>query len=736
MKKQLLSIFAAVTVSTVVAQVPAAAWSTNQHAIFPTSVANSGVKFMDAVDANVVWVTGIDYAAPSRNYNWYSRTINGGTSFAGGNIFSDTNTYVVANMEGIDANTAWVCSYMKAVQGKGAIHRTTNGGTSWVNMSATGMFTNTTAFANWVTFLTPSVGIANGDPVNGEFELWRTTDGGLSWTPTPGANIPNPNSGEFAIVNLYAKVGTSNVWFGTNGNRIFRTTDAGLTYSVAAVGPVTNTVTEIAFSGPLNGVCYMVNSGGTAELWNSYDGGATWTQVTPLPANLGLFDVGQIPGTGNLVSYGAGNTNQIISYSSNNGLTWTDFGSVAIPYITGDFVNGTTAWAGSFDFTDANSVSFNNIWKFSGAITGTVAPTAAFSLPATLCLSGPNATVIPANTSAGSPSPTYSWSVLPSGATISNATATAPTITFGSANTYTVFLVASSTSGTNTTSWVVNVTACTAPVATFTLPASACSNFSFATGNTSTGAPAPAYFWSVSPATNVTISPSAVGSNPAIQIGTAGIYSITLMVTNPSGTASTTQTLNVAPCAPTPSFSIPTTICWTDPVTVHTFSTVNGTANPPGVTGGITYTWSVLPTTGISVSPNYFTPNLKVTITNTNVTSYTVTLKAKNASATSTLSQVIIADQCTGIAEKGMLSENLVVFPNPAHEQINIVLPASVDTYKIRLTNILGSVVFEEKTLKNSKETSVINLAGKSKGVYFLTVESNNEKVTKKIVVE
>ena len=108
MKKQLLSIFAAVSLSSMLAQVPSASWATNQQAIFPTnaSVQLPGVKIMDALDVNVVWVTGFDGAAPNRNYNWYSRTINGGVTFTGGNIYSDTNTFRIANMEGIDANTA------------------------------------------------------------------------------------------------------------------------------------------------------------------------------------------------------------------------------------------------------------------------------------------------------------------------------------------------------------------------------------------------------------------------------------------------------------------------------------------------------------------------------------------------------------------------------------------------------------------------------------------------------
>ncbi|MDI1354356.1 MAG: T9SS type A sorting domain-containing protein [bacterium] len=729
MKRQLLSIIAALTVGTAMAQVPSTSWATNQNAVFAASssvATNPGVKFMDAVDANVVWVIGTDWGAPSRNYNWYSRTINGGTSFAGGNVFSDTNTYNIANMEGIDANTAWVCSYMKATSNQGAIHRTTNGGASWNNMTATGMYTSTTAFANWVTFLTPSVGIANGDPVNGEYELWRTTDGGLSWAQVPGTNIPNPNSGEFAIVNLYAKVGTSNVWFGTNGNRMFRTTDAGVTWSVSTVGIPSNTITEIAFSSPLNGVCYTGN--GTAlELWNSSNGGATWTQITPLPANLGLWDVTGIPGTGNLASYGAGTGNTIISYSSDNGLTWTDWGSTGIPYITGDFVNGSTAWAGSLSFS-----TFTNIWKYTGAtITGTVAPTAAFSLPANLCLTGPTATVVPANTSTGSPVPTYSWSSTPAGAVFSNPTAATPTITFSSGNTYTITLVATNAGGSNSSSQVITVAACVAPIATFTLPASGCANYSFTAVNTSTGAPTPAYFWSVAPATGVTVSPSSIATSPVIKVTSVGVYTITLVASNASGTAAATQTINVAPCPPTATFSIPANIRFCD---VKTFSTTNSTSNPAGMSGSITYTWSVTPNTGVSVFPNYFQQNLSVTISNSTIPQYTVTLRAKNASGTSTVAQTISVNDCNDVGVNELSLNNLLgVYPNPVKDQLNLSLPNTGQEYGIKITNVLGSVIYQEAS---SKENITISIGNNPRGIYFLTVESKTEKVTRKIVLE
>lgn len=733
MKKQLLSIFAAVAVSSVFAQVPATSWSTNQNAVFPTSVANPGVKIMDAVDANVVWIHGFDAAAPNRAYNWYSKTTNGGTSFTGGNIFSDTNTYVVSNMEGIDATTAWVSAYKKNGPGGGAsgggIFKTSNGGTNWLNMTPGAAYTNSTSFTNWVTFLTSSVGIVNGDPVGGDFEIWRTTDGGTSWTQIPGSSIPNANAGEFAIVNLYAKVGTSNLWFGTNGNRIFRSTDAGLTYSVASIGPVTNTITEIAFSSPTNGMVFMINASTTLELWHTYDGGVTWSQVTPLPANLGVFDITPIPGTGNICSYDAASGSERISYSGDNGVTWTDFGSVAIPYLTGDWVDGSTAWAGSFEFA-GTSTNYTEVWKYSGAaITGTCVPTAAFALPTNIC-SGSTTTVIPVNSSVGSPAPTYSWSIS-SGGSLSSATASAPVVTMPTAGNYTITLIATNSVGSNTTSWVITVAPCTAPVSSFTIPASACTNFSISSTNNSTGAPTPGYYWSVLPTSGVTITPSPASTNPGFLFSGNGTYSITLMTTNSSGTAQSTQTVAVAPCAPTGSIGL-TFSC----NAAHGFSTQTSFVNPVG--GTMSYTWSVLPSVGVTTVGSAFQSNFRATLGSGASGQYTVTVKVKNASGTATITQVIDPDQynCNfvGIEQNSALG-SLSVYPNPAHDQLSISLPQSVDTYKVRLTNILGAVVYEDKAVINSKD-AVINLSNKQKGVYFLTVEFNNEKATRKIVIE
>lgn len=736
MKKQLLSIFVATVAATAaIAQVPSSSWNLNQNATYSTTVANPAVKFMDAVDANVVWTVGMDAANVTRNYNWYSRTTNGGNSFNSGNIFSDTSTFIIANLEGIDANTAWVASFERnspgGGSGGGAVHKTTNGGASWVNMNATGMFTNTAAFANWVTFFTPSIGIANGDPVNNEYEIWRTIDGGQSWTQIPGTDIPDPLAGEFAIVNLYAKQGTSNLWFGTNGNRMYRSTDAGLTYSVNSVGAnPSNTITEIAFSDPLHGICFTSTGGGVVDLWNTNDGGVNWNQISPTPANLGENDISAIPGTGVLVSYGAGTGNEIISYSTDNGLTWTDWGSVAIPYLTGDFVSNTTGWAGSLQFT-AGTNTFTNVWKYTGpATSGTVVPTAAFIAPANICLTGGSAVLNPANTSIGAPAPTYSWSVSPA-ATISSPTASNPSITFSSGNNYTITLMATSATGTNVTSQVVTVLACTSPVANFNLPTAICNKVAFTATANPGGSPAPSYSWSASPA-GLTFTPSIFAQSPQI-VGAPGTYTLSAAATNISGTDVKTMVVTIPNCAPNLAVNSPSAFCKDDGK--FNVVVVNSSTNPP-VGSTNSYTWSVAPTgTNISNQSNVTSIVQYSFVVQNTTKDYTVTLKSKNASGTNTLTQVIKSDACTGVSQQNDFMSSLLVYPNPASEQLNISLPASSDSFRISVINVLGSVVYNETVASSTKETS-LKMSDKPRGVYFLTVQSGKEKVTKKIIIE
>lgn len=257
------------------------------------------------------------------------------------------------------------------------------------------------------------------------------------------------------------------------------------------------------------------------------------------------------------------------------------------------------------------------------------------------------------------------------------------------------------------------------------------------TSNSSTGgAPAPSYSWIATPSSGVTFSPSSIANNPSIKVSAPGTYTIQLIGTNSQGSVSSTQVVTVNNCAPAPNFSFPftsisTTFDHCRPV--DTLRTINNTAI---VNGANSYTWTIQPTSGVQILGPTAT-NLTAKISNAVITVYTVTLKASNLSGTASAVQTVSVElkNCTGIAQNN-LSELLSVYPNPAKDVINVTLPSGLDAYTIKLVNVLGSVAHEEKVTANNKDVVSINVANKPKGVYFLTVEANREKVTRKIIIE
>lgn len=729
MKKTLLSIFGALAVSSGIAQVASPSWSTTQNAAWPK--VSTGVRLLSAVDANVVWATGYDGSAGNtgRNYSWFTKTTNGGALFTSGYIFSsptntvigDTSSFKIAGLEGVNATTCWVVSYLKGTDNKGAIHRTTNGGTSWQNMTPANMFTNTASFADVIHFLTPQIGVVVGDPnpgTNNEYEIWRTTDGGNTWSAVPGANIPNPSSAnEFGLTGVSTKLGSSNMWFGTNEGRIFRSTDAGLTWNVSTLNPISS-VNNISFTTPNNGYAWVFANNTTLEQYNTTDGGATWTLIPVQDPNLGLNDFDAIPGTSNYASCGAGSTNQLISYSQNAGVTWTDWGSTGIQYLKVDFVNNTTGWAGGF--SDPTTVGIGGIYKYTGpAITSTAAPTAAFTAPASLCLAGPSATAALINSSTGNPTPTYTWTSSPAAA-FSSSTAAAPTVTFTGAGTYTLTLLASSASGTNSASQVVLVQSCTAPTASFTGAATVCAKLTYTVTNSTTGVPAPTFSWSTSPSASVTIS-NATGATPSFTFGAPGVYSISLTATNLNGSNTAVQTVTVNACPPNVGFNIPSIGC------VSTvYSTTNTTTS--SVTP-ITYAWSAATTTSSPFS-NPTAPAPSFSFATAGV--YTITLVATNITGTASATQTISISNCTGIFENAGVLSSISVFPNPSNGVFSIENSLTNDNINYTVTNILGSIVADGK-FTSSKN---IDLSNQSKGIYFITFENKGNKITKKIILE
>jgi len=378
MKKQLLSIaFIGASISSF-----AQLWMPVNSNLDTTS----GIRYMSAVDTNVIWAIGYDGNVPARTYNKFTRTIDGG-NFVSGNFFADTNTFSPSNISAVDANTAFISSYAKAGDGTpGQIIKTTDGGLSWININDTAMYRGAANFPNIVHFWDVNNGWTQGDPNNtfgsgNEFEIWRTNNGGTNWTRVPGANIPNPLSGEYGTVDVYTTFGDHHIWYGTNKGRIFRSSDTGATWQAVQLSGMAGGVYGLAFRDSLNGMVWGAATTAatpTIVFRVTSDGGATFTALntTNNTNNIGWTAVDNVPGTNAYMSVGLtiSRTQYVTSISKDDGLTWTvlEAGTTNTERIIElEVLDSLHAWGGNFS-DNSLPLGFGGMAKYAGPVMHTI----------------------------------------------------------------------------------------------------------------------------------------------------------------------------------------------------------------------------------------------------------------------------------------------------------------------------------------------------------------------------
>jgi hypothetical protein len=98
-----------------------------------------------------------------------------------------------------------------------------------------------------------------------------------------------------------------------------------------------------------------------------------------------------------------------------------------------------------------------------------------------------------------------------------------------------------------------------------------------------------------------------------------------------------------------------------------------------------------------------------------------------------TLNGCIDTSACVMINTVGINSLSSGTFnihPNPANENITVEAPANS---LICVTNFLGQQVIE---LKASENQTKLNISTLAKGVYFVSVRSESQTITKRLIVE
>lgn len=95
-----------------------------------------------------------------------------------------------------------------------------------------------------------------------------------------------------------------------------------------------------------------------------------------------------------------------------------------------------------------------------------------------------------------------------------------------------------------------------------------------------------------------------------------------------------------------------------------------------------------------------------------------------------------ICDKCFcdlygSIDEKSKNLDGIKVFPNPADNSLIIKIDRPYNNIRAELIDEKGSIVYSDESVKNT-----INVNNISKGIYFLNLTIDNEKITKKVIIE
>jgi photosystem II stability/assembly factor-like uncharacterized protein len=233
---------------------------------------NARLRGVSAVTDKVVWVSGTGGTV--------LRTTDGGDTWKQVPV-PNAAKLDFRDIDGLSDKVAYVLSIGNGELSR--IYKTIDGGVSWTAQLAN---TDPKVFLDAMAFWSSERGIAYSDSIEGQFVIFRTTDG-RTWHRIPAAALPPalPNEGAYAASGTNVTVqGKNDVWIGTTASRVLHSADGGNTWSVAQTPMATGAaagIFSVAFRDPLHGIAvggdYEKELEAVDNAAVTSDGGKSWT---------------------------------------------------------------------------------------------------------------------------------------------------------------------------------------------------------------------------------------------------------------------------------------------------------------------------------------------------------------------------------------------------------------------------------------------------------------------------
>lgn len=223
-----------------------------------------------------------------------------------------------------------------SVNGSGRIYKTVDGGASWTKIfEQPGTYFRCIGFIDSLNGFAGNIGMDYFPNVTDATPLYRTGDGGVSWQPVTTIKGSAP-TGLCAIQIVSPKVIVAGGRVG-GPTHLMRSIDGGATWISQSLDNQIAMVTDLYFSSPDTGFIF----GGTdaniqvahASILHTVDAGKTWTKVYQSTRPFEIIWKAHFPtpttGYATLLSYAPNTLDRFIAKTTDGGRNWNDLSLVS-----------------------------------------------------------------------------------------------------------------------------------------------------------------------------------------------------------------------------------------------------------------------------------------------------------------------------------------------------------------------------------------------------------------------